>query len=128
MKTETSAAPDALGDFGIAAGIARQLRQAFEKGVPPQCVWIYGSRARGFARLESDIDLAIDAPDFDERAFLTLKHRIDDLELIYRVDVVWLQDVRDERFRMEIESHRQLFWQGPVMSSSIRSASPSPPN
>jgi len=73
-------------------------------------VWIFGSRAQGTPRPSSDIDLAIDAPDFDERAFNHLKRRIDELELIYRTDVVWLQAAHSALFKRQIDAHRQLFW------------------
>jgi len=99
--------------FGIAAGIVLRLRRAFDAADPqPQRVWIFGSRARGFARPESDIDLAVDAPDFTEAQFGRFKSLIEDLELIYRIDVLWLQGIHNERLRDEILAHRRLFWQG----------------
>jgi hypothetical protein len=60
----------------------------------------------------SDIDLAVDAPDFTEAQFGRFKSLIEDLELIYRIDVLWLQGIHNERLRDEILAHRRLFWQG----------------
>lgn len=111
-------------NFGIAPGIALKLRRAFDRADPkPTRIWIFGSRARGFARTESDIDLAVDAPDFTDLQFSRFKSLIEDLELIYRTDVVWLQRVRNDRFRDEIMAHRRVFWQGPVRYDSPHVAS-----
>jgi predicted nucleotidyltransferase len=107
--------------FGIAAGIVLRLRRAFDAADPqPQRVWIFGSRARGFARPESDIDLAVDAPDFTEAQFGRFKSLIEDLELIYRIDVLWLQGIHNERLRDEILAHRRLFWQGAAVAGDAR--------
>lgn len=97
--------------FGIAPGTVTKLLRVFEAFPGLQAVWVFGSRATGTERPESDIDLAVDAPGIDERQFLALKRQLDELELIYRTDVVWLQEVRDEAFRQAIVRDRQVFWQ-----------------
>ncbi len=97
--------------FGIDEYIVAKLHGVFEQTPGLEAVWIHGSRARGYARLESDIDLAIDGASLDEQAFSRLKRRVEDLELVYRTDIVWLQKIKDERFRNEVQTYRQLFWQ-----------------
>ena len=74
-------------------------------------VWIYGSRARGDHRHESDIDLAVDAPEMSETDFSRLSGQLDDLGLIYRVDLLRLQGVLDEGFRSRIERDKKIFWE-----------------
>ena len=54
--------------------------------------------------------MAIDAPEFDECSFNHLKRRIDELELIYRTDVVWLQAAHSELFKRQIDAHSRVFW------------------
>ena len=58
--------------FGIDEYIVAKLHGVFEQTPGLEAVWIHGSRARGYARLESDIDLAIDGASLDEQAFSRL--------------------------------------------------------
>ncbi|MEO7852329.1 MAG: DEAD/DEAH box helicase family protein [Rubrivivax sp.] len=97
-------------DFGIAAASRAKLMQLFERTPGIQRVWIFGSRARGMARVESDIDLAIDAPALDELGRLRLSDAIEQLALLYKVDLVFLQDGLSEAFRSAIERERREFW------------------
>lgn len=97
-------------DFGIAPTTRRRLAALFEQSAGLEAVWIYGSRARGTQRNASDIDLAIDAPDWDWRARSQFEHALEALGLMYRVDITFLQDKLDERFRALIERDRQLLW------------------
>lgn len=102
--------PDAHAPFGIAPGIHDKLLRLFDRTPGLVRVWIYGSRARGDARHESDIDLAIDWPDAGN-AFVQLKDQIDDLGLIYRTDVLHWQDTLADDFRQRIERDRKVFWE-----------------
>jgi len=97
--------------FGIDPHIVAKLRRVFDTTPGLETVWIFGSRAQGRARLESDIDLAVDSAVFSHDDFVALKGQIEDLELIYRTDVVWWQGLGDGVFRSQIEQYRQVFWQ-----------------
>ena len=71
-------------------------------------VWVFGSRAKGRARLYSDLDLAIDAGrrlTLDERASLT--EAFSDSDLPYSVDIVDWEDL-DNRWRAAIAAERIL--------------------
>ena len=116
--TQPTAPEPELDAFGLTPGAVKRLFRLFEASPGVASVWIFGSRARGLHRRTSDIDLVIDAPALDERGFYDIKHRIDDMGLIYRTDVVWLQARLGDLFRSEIEKHRKLFWQGPVKRAS----------
>lgn len=110
--SEVNAPSDIAGkdDFGVAPVVIAKLRRTFERTPGLMRVWIFGSRARGDHRQESDIDLAVDAPDLNAQAFSRLNAAIEDLGLIYRVDVVRLQDDLDPAFRENIERDRRQFW------------------
>ena len=94
--------------YGVAPAVFRKLAVLFEATPGISSVWIYGSRGRGDHRDESDLDLAIDMPD---GSFSRLANAIDDLELIYPVDVVHWQSLMSDSFRQRIERDRKLFWQ-----------------
>lgn len=97
-------------DFGIAPTTLKRLSEAFQASPGLARVWIFGSRARGHARPESDIDLAADAPDWSFADHAALSARIESLNLLYHVDCVWLQNVEEPAFRRAIERDKRLFW------------------
>ena len=97
--------------FGIAPGAVTRLRALFD-GIPGiERVWVFGSRARGQERPDSDIDLAIDAPTWSSPESAAFGARIEQLRLLYRLDCVLLSDTLDAKFRSRIERDRQIFWQ-----------------
>jgi uncharacterized protein len=63
-------------------------------GAHPQVarVWLFGSRARGDHRPRSDVDLAIEAPHADRRAWIALCDLADEAETLLRIDLVRLDE------------------------------------
>ena len=106
--------------FGISHGAMRRLRLAFEATPGLDRVWIFGSRATGTHWFTSDIDLALDGPGLKPQDITRFKDKLEELGLIYRTDVVWLQDQLSDVFRGQIESCRKLFWQSPLQYASGR--------
>jgi predicted nucleotidyltransferase len=99
-------------EFGLDPAIVRQLRHLFDAHRDRiECVWIYGSRARGEAQARSDVDLAVDAPQMDAYAFSILQSALEKLLLVRKVELVHWQRIDDERFKREIERGRTLFWE-----------------
>jgi type III restriction enzyme len=95
---------------GIAESARAQLNQLFDSTPGLSKVWVFGSRARGDYRPESDVDLAVDAPDMSKADFAKLTRRLEETGLLYKVDMVRLQDPLDPRFFHHIESDKRVFW------------------
>lgn len=99
--------------FGLPARLISELHAVFRAEPSVERVWVYGSRASGRERPDSDIDLAVDAPDLGDAGFARLAMRVEALGLLFQVDLVHWQAVRDPAFRAAIERRRAVFWQPP---------------
>ena len=97
--------------FGLSLSALGEMRALFAAFPGIERVWIFGSRARGDQRDQSDIDLAVDAPDMGDPAFRDLCDSLDRLPMLYKRDVVHWQKVGDAIFLKEIERDRQVFWE-----------------
>ena len=97
-------------DSGVAAGSLARLLQVLESTPRLEAAWLFGSRAAGTHRPQSDVDLALEAPDMSSAEETALWQRIDDLGLLYRVDLVRLEHVKNDAFRQQMERHKRLLW------------------
>ena len=66
-------------------------------------VILYGSRAKGCARNNSDIDLTLDAPEMPFRELLAIEGRLDDLLLPWKIDLSLLHQIDNPALRDHIE-------------------------
>lgn len=98
-------------EFGIAPVSAHRLRQALAHQPGLIRAWMYGSRATGACRQESDIDLAVEAPAWTGAERMQLLDCIGHLGLLYRVDVVFLDQALPAALRSLIERDKRLFWE-----------------
>ena len=105
-----SAQEDTRAASGIVNTTLKQLVALFERFPGIDSAWLYGSRARGDYRHDSDIDLVVDAPSMTSRDFSGLLARVEELGLIYRLDISRWQDVAGEAFRVQVERDRKIFW------------------
>lgn len=97
-------------EAGIAPASLARLVRVFDATPGLEAVWLFGSRANGSFRNESDIDLAFEGPDLSALAAVQLQGKLDELGLLYRIDLVRLPDVQEPRFRDQIEKHKRLLW------------------
>ena len=97
-------------DFDITTAEYTVIRDILARLLPPDAnVWVFGSRAKGTARFNSDLDLAIEGKTvIAQSQVYALKEAFNDAPLSFRVDIVDLADV-DAGFRKIIEQHRVSF-------------------
>lgn len=79
---------DVSATTGLSPAVLARIRDVF--GRYPE-IWkavIFGSRAKGSFPPGSDIDLAVFAPEMSQTRFAALWNELDDLPLVFTLDVV----------------------------------------
>ena len=85
-----------INQYGISDKIWQSILKTCFSYPHVKEVRLYGSRARGNYRQGSDIDLAIDAPLMTNKEFSKLWNELDDLPIIFSLDIVHLQSLQNE--------------------------------
>ncbi len=80
-----------MNQYGVDEKIWQHILDTCFNNAGVNAAILYGSRARGDYKQGSDIDVAIDAPRMTDRAFSNLWNQLDDLPIIYTLDIVHLQ-------------------------------------
>ena len=81
------AVADSLLPLGLSETIRDSLDDVFAQFPKVDRALVYGSRATGNYRPNSDIDLAVLAPAMSGREFSRLWMALDDLPILFRLDV-----------------------------------------
>lgn len=76
-------------------------------------VYIFGSRAKGNYRSGSDIDLALEGTDIDQRFLQKVSIDIDDLGLLYGIDLLDLRKHQNDPIGQHVNRVGQLFFSQP---------------
>ncbi len=81
------------------------------KAVLPNCsIWLYGSRARGDFRSNSDIDIALDCKSsIDIMKLFELKEIFNASNILLKIDLVDLCSIEDKIFLASILQERVLW-------------------
>lgn len=95
-----------LDTTGLSESVIQALQGVFRHYPEIESVILYGSRAKGTHRNGSDIDLTIQLKPGNTPS-LELHHRIarqiDELDLIYSIDLSFLQQIENPKLREHIE-------------------------
>ncbi len=94
---------ETLTSYGLSEAILEDLRRVFRRFPEIQRVLVYGSRGRGDFQPHSDIDLAVVAPDMTRQRFTELWSALEDLPLIFRLDVVHWDRLANHRLKQRIQ-------------------------
>lgn len=79
------------------------LKGVFSKHASIDSVTLYGSRAKGSHRPNSDIDLLLTAPGMSWTEFNVLESEIDDLLLPWKVDLALRHQVENDELLAHVE-------------------------
>ena len=97
--------------FGLSDTVIRELQDVFRRHANIKKVLIFGSRSKGNYRAGSDIDLAVIGNDIDYNLLLSILCEIDDLELLYSVDLLDYQKKRGTPIGDHIDRVGQVFYE-----------------
>ena len=97
--------------FGLSDTVIRELQDVFRCHANIKKFLIFGSRSKGNYRTGSDIDLAIVGNDIDYNQLLGILCEIDDLELLYSVDLLDYQKKRGTPIGDHIDRVGQVFYE-----------------
>ena len=97
--------------FGLSDTVIRELQDVFRRYANIEKVLIFGSRSKGNYRAGSDIDLAVIGKDIDYNQLLNILCEIDDLELLYSVDLLDYQKKKGTPIGDHIDRVGQIFYE-----------------
>ena len=89
--------------FGLPPDTTLKLKNLFQKYPKIKKVVLYGSRATGKFRDNSDIDISLFAPEMNLSECLKIENEIDDLLLPYKVDLSLFHSIDNPALKKHIE-------------------------
>lgn len=97
--------------FGLSDTVIKDLQDVFRRHANIKKVLIFGSRSKGNYRAGSDIDLAVIGNGIDYNLLLSILCEIDDLELLYSVDLLDYQKKKGTPIGDHIDRVGQVFYE-----------------
>lgn len=97
--------------FGLSDTVIMELQDVFRRHANIKKVLIFGSRSKGNYRAGSDIDLAVIGNGIDYNQLLSIRCEIDDLELLYSVDLLDYQKKKGTSIGDHIDRVGQVFYE-----------------
>ena len=97
--------------FGLSDTVIKELQDVFRRHANIKKVLIFGSRSKGNYHAGSDIDLAVIGNDIDYNQLLSILCEIDDLELLYSVDLLDYQKKKGTSIGDHIDRVGQVFYE-----------------
>ena len=97
--------------FGLSEAVIEELREVFRRHANIEKVLIFGSRSKGNYRAGSDIDLAVVGKNLDYNQLLDITCEIEDLGLLYSVDLLDYQKKKGTPIGNHIDRVGQIFYE-----------------
>ena len=96
--------------YGLSDTTISDLRLVFVKYANVREVVVFGSRAKGNYREGSDIDLAVIADNLTHNQLMDMMLEIDDLGLLYKVDLIDYEKNKDNPIGEHIRRVGKTFY------------------
>ena len=97
--------------FGLSDTVIEELQEVFRRHANIKKVLIFGSRSKGTYREGSDIDLAVVGNNIDYNQLLSILCEIDDLGLLYSVDLLDYSKEKGTPIGDHIDRVGQVFYE-----------------
>ena len=97
--------------FGLSDTVIKELQDVFCRHANIKKVLIFGSRSKGNYREGSDIDLAVVGNNIDYNQLLSILCEIDDLGLLYSVDLLDYSKKKGTPIGDHIDRVGQVFYE-----------------
>ena len=97
--------------FGLSDTVIKELQDIFRRHTNIEKVLIFGSRSKGNYRPGSDIDLAVIGKNIDYSQLLDILCEIDELELLYSIDLLDYQKKVGTPLGNHIDRVGQVFFE-----------------
>lgn len=91
--------------YGIRQNLYDEMIKVF-KNTNIDKVYLFGSRARGDFNATSDIDIAVEFLDNDKSNLIKLYTKLEELNTLYKFDIVDMSMLDNSKFKKEIEKDR----------------------
>ncbi|MEI8390643.1 MAG: nucleotidyltransferase domain-containing protein [bacterium] len=99
-----------LSQFGLSERTTKILLEFFNKFPQVELVKIYGSRAKGNYKKESDIDFAIFGKDIDFRLQSKIAGEIEELPTPYKFDITHYESLKHLPLKEHIDRVGKIFY------------------
>lgn len=109
MKQSTDLTSENM-TYGLSREIIDALRGVFARFSAIEQVLIFGSRAKNTFKACSDIDLAVQSATLSDDAFTQLWNEIDDLPIIFKIDLLHLDQLKNIPLKAKIQHEGCIFY------------------
>ena len=99
--------------FGLAERHYDEMARVFRRYPQIEKVLIFGSRAKGTEKPWSDFDLAVVAPTLSDRDFSNLWNEIDDLPIVFKLDLLHWDRLGQTPLKNKIVQEGRRFYPNP---------------
>lgn len=99
-----------MNAFGLSESILNKIRAVLENHPEAEKCLIYGSRALGTHRPNSDIDLTLTGENLNFSTLLKIENELDDLLLPYQIDLSIMSKIDNQNLIDHINRAGKLFY------------------
>lgn len=99
-----------MKEYGLEPFVLEDIRKVLRRFPEVLSASLYGSRAKGTFKETSDIDIAVHAPKMTNQEFARLCFEIDELSLVFKIDVVLFENIKNDDLLAKIRREEKFFY------------------